>query len=313
MLQGISANDQLFLDALNVAETRQSQAETQISSGLKLNTPSDDPDAIGPSLALRAQLAQTQQVETNLGQFTSEADTAEQAISNAVQVLQQANVLATQGATETETPAQRQALAAQVQGLLGQMVATANTQSNGRYLFSGDTDQVAPFSIDGAGNVGGYYGSASTRQAIDSDGSNFLIARSGQEIFQAQGGSALGALSNLMNALNDAPSVPQSDPDYNQQYEDQTQAITNALGEVQQASDQVNQQLAFYGTVQQNLTNATNNAQNLDVNLQTQLSSLDDADVTTDAIELTESNTQIDAALSARAKLPTTTLFDYLG
>ena len=75
----------------------------------------------------------------------------------------------------------------------------------------------------------------------------------------------------------------------------------------------MNQQLAFYGVVQNNVADATNSAQTLEVNQRTQLSSLTDADITTDAIELTQANTQRDAALSARAKLPTNTLFDYLG
>jgi flagellar hook-associated protein 3 FlgL len=309
MIQGVSPADERFLSALNKAESRAAKAEAEISSGTKLSVASDSPDTIGPALALRSQLEQTLQIETNLGMFKSETDTAEQAISNGVQSLQNANALGAQGATETQTPAQRQALAGQVDGFLTQMVASANTVSAGRYLFSGDTDQVAPYSIDASGNVSAYSGSASTRLAMSSNGSTFAIARSAQEIFEAPGGSALGALADLKTALENGP----TDPQYDVQYQAQTTAITSALAEMSKASDQLNQQLAFYGTVQNNVADATSAAQTQEVNQRTQLSNLTDADITTDAIQLTQANTQRDAALSARAKLPTNTLFDYLG
>ena len=313
MIQGISPADERFLSAMNKTENRAAQAEREISSGTRLSTASDAPDIIGPALSLHSQLAQTLQIQTNLGMFKSETDAAEQAVSNAVQTLQQANALGAQGATETRTPAERQALAGQVDASIRQLVASANTETAGRYLFSGDTDQVAPYSIDANGNVSSYNGSASTRQAMHPNGTAFAIARSGQEIFEAPGGSALGAMADLKAALLNGPTVPQGDPQYDIQYQAQTTAITNALAEVSQAGDQLNQQLAFYGVVQNNVADATNAAQTLEVNQRTQLSSLTDADITTDAIELTQANTQRDASLSARAKLPTNTLFDYLG
>jgi len=313
MLSGISASNQLLLNALNQTEDRASQAEEQISSGLKLNTASDDPDEISPALTLYSQLQQTLQIETNLGQFTSETNTAEQSISNAVQTLQNATTLGTQGVTETETPAQRQALAAQVSGCLSDLVSQANTQFGGRYLFSGDTDQVQPYSIDSNGNVTAYAGAASTRQAQNADGSTFSISLTGQEIFEAPGGSAFQAVEDLVTALQNGPTVDSTDQSYDGQYSAQTAAINNALSELTAASTQVNQQLAFYGTVQDRLSSATNDAATQEVNQRTELSSLTDADVSTDAIDLTQANTEMQATMQAIAKLPTTSLFDYLG
>ena len=313
MIQGISAQDRSFLTALDKAESRAASAESHIGSGLKLNVASDAPDEVGPSLSLRAQLEQTLQIETNMAQFKSETDTAEQAVGDSVQSLEQINTLGVQGATETETPAGRQALASQIGGYLQQLVASANTVSAGRYIFSGDTDQVQPYTLDASGNVSSYAGAASTRQAMGADGTTFAIARSGQEIFEAPGGSAFGAVADLEAALRNGPSVQEGDPQYDSQYQAQTAAITTALGEMSNASSQMNQQLAFYGTVQQRVSAAIDAAQTLEVNQRTQLSTLTDADITTDAIELTQANTQRDAALAARAKLPTTSLFDYLG
>ncbi len=313
MVQGLSAADERFLIALQKTEDRAAKAEREISSGRRVSAASDAPDVVGPALALRARLEQTLQIQTNLTQIKAETDTAEQALGSAVNTLQQANTLGVQGATETQTPAQRQALAGQVAGFIRQMAALANTQSGGRFLFSGDADQVAAYSVDDTGNVSAYDGAAATRAATHPNGTTFPVARSGQEIFEAPGGSAFGAMADLKAALENGPTVPEGDPEYDSQYKAQTTAITDALDELARASTQINQQLAFYGTVQQNVANATNDAKNIEVNQRTQLSSLTDADITTDALELTQATTQRDAALAARAKLPANSLFDYLG
>jgi flagellar hook-associated protein 3 FlgL len=312
MIRGLSAADERFLAALEQIENRAARAEREISSGRKLNTASDAPDSVGPVLSARAQLERTLQIETNLSQAKSETDTAEQAISNAVDILQQVDQLGVQGATETQTPEQRRTLAGQVGAYLQQLVAIANTASGGRYLFSGDTDQVAPYTIDAGGNVGVYAGSVSTREALHPNGTTFAIARGAQEIFEAPGASVFAAVSALKSALENGPAVPEGDAQYNSQYRAQTSAITAALDALSTASVQLNQQLAFYGAVQNRVSGAVDDAQTLEVNLRSQLSSLQDADITTAAIELTQANTQRDAAFSARAKVPTQTLYDYL-
>src|ERR1700690_4181349 len=134
MIQGVSSADEMFLSALNQTENRAAQAEREIGSGTKLSTPSDGPDIIGPALSLHSQLAQTTQIATNLGMFTSETDAAEQAVSNAVQTLQQPNTMGTQAATEPCTPEGRQSLAGKVDASIQQVVGSANPQTAGRCL-----------------------------------------------------------------------------------------------------------------------------------------------------------------------------------
>jgi flagellin-like hook-associated protein FlgL len=47
--------------------------------------------------------------------------------------------------------------------------------------------------------------------------------------------------------------------------------------------------------------------------LQTQIGNLQDADLTSAMLELTQAQTQQQAALTARAQMPRTTLFNFLG
>jgi len=82
---------------------------------------------------------------------------------------------------------------------------------------------------------------------------------------------------------------------------------------VQSAGTYLNQQLAFYGVTQNRVTSETDFAQNYETQLKTQLSGIEDADLTQAITEMQQAVTQQTAALSSRAKLPKTSLFDYLG
>ena len=74
----------------------------------------------------------------------------------------------------------------------------------------------------------------------------------------------------------------------------------------------MNNQTAFYGAAENNVSSALDLAQKFQTQDQTQLSSLQDADTTTLAVEVTQASTAIDAAMSAEAHKPTGSLFDYL-
>ncbi len=54
MISNISASSQIFLAGVNQIQQRISQANQQITSGLKISVASDAPDQIGELLQLRA-------------------------------------------------------------------------------------------------------------------------------------------------------------------------------------------------------------------------------------------------------------------
>jgi hypothetical protein len=74
----------------------------------------------------------------------------------------------------------------------------------------------------------------------------------------------------------------------------------------------VNNQTGFYGAAENNVSSALDLAQKFQTQDQTQLGALEDANTATLAVEVTQDSTSLDAAMSAQAHKPTTTLFDYL-
>ncbi len=200
---------------------------------------------------------------------------------------------------------------------------SAGTQINGRYIFSGDSDTVAPYTLvqpdanaDGTippPTVSDYAGSDSTREIMHPNGSLFSVAQTAPQIFDNPNASAFQAVTDLRDALNNVPTAPEGDPDYNTQYDAQADQINTALQEVKAAQDQIGQSLAFYGVVENRITEATSFASNQETVQREQLSTLQDADPTTAIMTLNQAVTQQQEALQAFAKVPTKTLFDYLG
>ncbi len=116
---------------------QQSQLGNELSTGKRVNRPSDDPTHIAQDLSLRTQIAQGNQTGDNVANLSAELTTVDGALSSVTDVLQKARALAVSGASDALTPAQRQAMATQVDGLLGELVGLGNTQYAGKYVFGG--------------------------------------------------------------------------------------------------------------------------------------------------------------------------------
>jgi flagellar hook-associated protein 3 FlgL len=315
MLHAMDAATQRFLADMGRIDDRIDRANREITSGRRITQASDAPGDVGAVLRLKSRVDMIEQCQTNLQQAKSETDTAEQSLETAVSVMERVRQLAAQAVTETETPEARQTIGVELRALRDQMVSIAGTMSEGRYVFSGDDDQVAPYAVDDTqpNGVTAYTGAPSTRQMLHPSGATFGIARTAQEIFDNPAASVFGAITALIRAVENGPTVAPGDPLYNGQYDAQTDAINAALGLVGGAQDHLNAELSFYGTVQNRVSEAINSAAALDTREKTELSRLQDADIVQSITDLNQAITHREAALNARARMPNSSLFDYLG
>ena len=70
---------------------------------------------------------------------------------------------------------------------------------------------------------------------------------------------------------------------------------------------------SFYGEVEDRIQAAQTFSTTYSTQLQTEIGNIQDADIPTAVIQLTQANTTEEAALQMEAKMPQSTLFDYLG
>ena len=299
MIQNISTSADSFLAAVNQLQARVQRAQEAIGSGLRVNKPSDDPSVVSDILQINSSLARNTQIAQNLANVTAEVSGAEQAISGAVSTLDIVATLGSQGANFNRTAADRAQIAVQIQDQLQNLIGNANTSVGNRYVFSGDADQTTPYALDLTTTTGTtpYAGSAATRQVEDPRGSTFAVSLTAQQIFDAPGASVFEAVNAVRVALlaNDQP------------------GIATALANLKTAQDGLNGSLAYYGGVQNQVADATAATATIGLQLTANLGAVRDADIVSVASDLTTAQLQLQAAFSARAKFPATSLFNFLG
>jgi flagellar hook-associated protein 3 FlgL len=301
MISSLNPSAQQFVDNLNKIGTRMERAQQRIATGLKIASVSDDPDSISMLLSARANLASTTQTLTNLGRVKTEVDAAEQGMQNAVSLFENVQTLGAQGASDLQTAATRTDIAGQVDAILQQMVGIAGTSVEGRYLFSGDQDQTIPFTYDATqpNPVSAYQGSTSTRLVQHPNGTTFSVALSGQDIFDST-----DPTTNVFTALKTLSAALKAN--------DST-AIKTANDGLAKVDEHLNIQLAFFGTAQYKVNSAIDSGNTLQTQLKAEISGLEEADLTAAILEITQGQTQQQAALQSRASMPRTTLFDFIG
>ena len=306
MISGLSPSNEQFLASLNILQSNLSQADELLSSGLRVNQASDAPQSIQDIFQTRAELGQANQSAQNLTTIQGQVQAADTAVQGAIQLLNQAVSLGTEGASSTASLPTQQTLATQIQGLEAQLVAISRTEVGGVYVFSGDASGSPPYQVDASSATGVdrlVTPQQSTLQVAGPTGVTFQVSMTAQDLFDQRDSNDNPTANNAFAALNSLAQALESG---------NTANITQAVNAVQTASNYVNDQTGFYGAAENNVSSALDLAQKFQTQDQTQLTGLVDANTATLAVEVTQASTALDAAISAQAHKPTTTLFDFL-
>jgi flagellar hook-associated protein 3 FlgL len=307
MSSAINSSYQQFLNNINRLQSQLTKAQNQVSSGLKVTQASDAPDQISSILQLHANIAQNQQIQTNLTAAKAEVQTADSSLGTGITLLDQVQTLAAQGLNETnQTAATRATLAGQIDSIMQQMVSISQTSVNGRFIFSGDSDQTASYQYDAAAPTGvdRLQIADATRQVQDTSGNTFTMSRSANQIFDVRDSLDNPTTGNVFAAMNAVRTALLNND---------TTALKTALGQVGDASTYLNGQQSFYGGVENTISNALDQASSQSLNYQTELSNKQDADETASILAMQQYTTNLQAALTSEAKIPRQTLFDLLG
>lgn len=300
MIRSTDAASAAFLDRLRTLNQRLERVERQVAGGKRLEAPSDDPDSVSGLLSAKSGLARLGQTISNLGRFTTEVNTAETALQQAVKLYDRVRTLGSTGASGTQTAESRKGIAQEIGSLMERMAGLANTEVDGRYIFAGDGDQTAPFEMDLELNPpwSAYRGLPASREAMHPTGVTFRVSLDADTIFNSvePNRNVFQSMENLRQALL------ANDDD----------ALETALEPLGQVSAALNASLTFYGNVQSQLREASETGSKMQLQLKEQVSSLEDADVTEAIVELQQVRFTQQAALEVKAKIPRSSLFDYL-
>jgi len=124
------------------------ELQRQISTGKKIQYPSDDPIGADRSLDYRQIVAQTEQFSKNVDDLNSTGANVDGALDTVTTLLMRARDLAVRGSNEApENQVDRDVIADELNHLLEELVYQANQKFDGKFLFSGHKTDTTPFTI----------------------------------------------------------------------------------------------------------------------------------------------------------------------
>jgi flagellar hook-associated protein 3 FlgL len=285
-------------DLLAALQQNQQELNTdleELSTGLSVNQPSDDPAAAALLVQNADQTAQADQYERSISSVQGELQNADSTLSSVVTALQQAISLGVEGANGTVNAADRQAIATEVQGIQSQLVGLANLSYQGSFVFAGTASQTAPYALDSSSPSGVTYAGNSEVNSI-TVGNDFTIQTNlpGSQLFSNSGNDMFQSIQDLITSLQSGNN------------------ISAAVGEVSSAYSYLNQQRVFYGNAVNQLQSQTTFLNSETTQLAQQVNTVAGADLPTVITSLTSGQTSRQAALEAIAATQQTDLFNYI-
>jgi flagellar hook-associated protein 3 len=158
-------------------------AENQLSTGKRINSPSDDPGAAAIAQQLHKTLEQRQAYAENLKQAGNQLSEVDTSLGDLSGLLQQAQTIASANVGSDVTPDQRKAAAEIVKSLYDQALSIGNKQFNGIFIFAGDRATDAPF-VETNGGVK-FVGSEKLLQNTYDENTKLPFQVDGEDVFGA--------------------------------------------------------------------------------------------------------------------------------
>jgi flagellar hook-associated protein 3 FlgL len=180
------SSQQIFNGGINRLQNLNSQinnTQEQISTGKKVNKPSDDPVAAARILKLDQEVQRIETYKRNATLATNRLELEEGALSSATDILQRVRELTVQAGNGALSNNDRASLAAELRQRLDQLADVANTKdASGEHIFSGFQGETAAFGKNVSGSWV-YQGDEGRRQLEIDDGVTVAISDHGKGIF----------------------------------------------------------------------------------------------------------------------------------
>lgn len=286
-----------LLYSLAETQRQQDKAMEQISSGRRISVPSDDPAAMAALIRNRSQARANDEFSHSLTTIKSVLQTADSTLSSAVTALQRAITLGVQGATGTQSQADRDAIASEVAGIRDNILNLANSSFNGKYLFSGTKTDTAPFTADSSAPSGvRYQGNSSTVDVSVGENRTMPMNVPGDQVFMSPDGNVFQAIRDMLSALKAGDST----------------GVSNATAALRAGFDQLSSQRVFVGNALSQIENSETFLSSEKLNLSDQENQIAGADLAEDISSLLNIQTVRNATLSAAGQVSRLSLLDYL-
>jgi flagellar hook-associated protein 3 FlgL len=295
----------------NIA-ARQSDLSSQqekLTSGKKINRPSDDPTGAAQAERSLTRLARIATDQRALGVQANAITLAESALGDATSLVQGVRDLVVSAGNGTYTAADRASIARQMQGLREQLLSIANrTDANNTPLFGGLGSALVPFTQSSTGVVS-FNGVGGQNTSTDT---TVPGAMDGQAIWMnvaADPSNPSSAKTNLFAIVDTAIAGIGSTTATNAAV---IQTVSLALSQIDAGLDQIQSARGQAGAWLNRVDNIFSTQQDRTLTLAADKSRAEDIDMVTGISDFQKMQTGYQAALQSYAQVQKLSLFNYI-
>ena len=275
----------------------------QMSSGLRIQLPSDDPVGNVRISRLTREQSMVTQYQENIASVKTRLLKNENYLSSMVTDMGQARDLLVWAADGSNAPSDLNAMTESLRAMRDSVFYTSNLKDQeGRYMFSGTATDTPALKYDSSQPVGSrysYMGNTETQTVVVGNG---VTQAANVDVKNLE--TWLNKMDSTIEALS-AANVNPADP--------ATRAIVMAgLDGTDDGMNLLSGKIAIFGGAQNILTTLDSNLANVSLSNQTALTDLKKADIGAAAIELTGYQTALQATYKAYSKVGNLSLFDLL-
>ena len=270
------------------------ELQTMVSSGKRVNKPSDDPISMGRILDYRKTLASVDQYGRNISNGESWLNLTDSVLGGIGDLIIRAKELAIYQASDTNSTDDRLIASEEVKNIFDQVMALANTKQGNSYLFAGFNTDTLPFERDDLYNITHF---------VDNGDIDIVVGVDVRININTNGDDAFIDNVNIFEAIGDLNTALEADD---------TTAIANQIDELDNALNHLLIIRANTGAKLNRLESTENHWADFKLNIQTQLSDEEDADIMKVVSDMVAQQAAYRASLAASAKIIQPSLIDFI-
>jgi flagellar hook-associated protein 3 FlgL len=271
--------------------TQLMKTQLKLSTGKRINKPSDDPAGMGKVLDYRTTLKRIDQYRENIVDAKTRIQYTEDILGQINDLVDEAKNIASNADDADRAP-----LAQQIGDIRQQVLSLANSKYGAEYIFAGNRSDTAPFD---ATAPYAYNGDNGSHPVIVGEGISVQIKTDGSQMFVEGGDNLFSVLDQLESDLNTDPLDPT--------------AVQNAVDPLDRISKQLELVRSGLSASYKSLERSDDHWDSFANAVETMRQNVEDADITQAAIDMQVQQTAYQVLLETAAKVIQPTLVDFLG
>lgn len=282
---------------------RLNNLQNQMSTGRRINKPSDDPVGLTFSMRYRSEITSNAQYIKNADSAASLLDYTDMTIGQAGDIMQRIRELAVKGGNGGQSQEGYDAINLEVKQLYDQMIDIGNSKFNGKYVFNGQQTEAMPYSklgIDDSGSPKAYDNTTDGGEIHFEISPGVTLA---SNIFGNDAFGVAGADNNVFKVISDVSAALQ-DGNY--------QKVSDLIGTIDESINNLLEKRAEIGARMNRITLLQDRLEGIGINLTGILSKTEDANLSEVITNLKMDENVYQASLSAGARLISPSLVDFL-